>query len=244
VPDQLDALGSAVLRAALLMIRRARGPLTVDEAAATMGVHRNVARNRLERLVAAGLVQTRFHRRSGRSGPGAGRPAKLYSAAPQSHALEFPAHHLPELLAELIDELPEEERETALRLAGRRFGHLLASRTGLKVSDDVAGGVDAVCSAMRELGFHAVLRSADDEGAVITTPTCPLRPLVAQRAEAANIDRGMWIGLVEHAVRDLSAAEVSCETDSCLDGGDECTVVLRFRSQVASLPAQDTPAGS
>jgi predicted transcriptional regulator len=88
------------------VIRRARGPVSVDEAAETLGVHRNVARGRLERLAAAGLVQTRFQRRSGGSGPGAGRPAKLYSAAPQSEALEFPAHHLPELVAELLDELP------------------------------------------------------------------------------------------------------------------------------------------
>jgi predicted ArsR family transcriptional regulator len=229
VPDQLDALGSTVLRAALLVIRRARGPLSVDEAAETLGVHRNVARGRLERLVAMGLVQTRFQRRSGRRGPGAGRPAKLYSAAPQSQALEFPAHHLPELVAELLDEIPNDLHALALRDAGRRFGRRLGSRTELRPAADVTEALEAVCAAVRELGFNAVLRSVDPEQAVIVTATCPLRPLVVERPEAAAIDRGMWTGLVEHALHNSPAAHVTCETDSCLDAGRECLVVLRFR---------------
>lgn len=235
MPDQLDALGSAVLRAALLVIRRARGPVSIDEAAQTLGVHRNVARSRLERLAAAGLVQTRFQRRSGRRGPGAGRPAKFYSAAPQSHALEFPGHHLPELVAELLDELPDDRREAALREAGRRFGHRLASHTRLEPSGDLSEGLEAVCAAVRELGFNAVVRSIGEERAVIATPTCPLRPLVVERPEAAAIDRGMWAGLVERGLHDCTVDDITCETDSCLNDGHECTVVLRFPGAVAPL---------
>jgi predicted ArsR family transcriptional regulator len=98
----------------------------------------------------------------------------------------------------------------------------------LRPSSDVGEALEAVCSAVRELGFHAVLQAADRERAVIATPTCPLRPLVVERPAAAAIDRGMWTGLVERGLQGCTAADVACETDSRLDGGRECMVVLRF----------------
>ena len=52
-----------------------------DEAAAAMGVARSVAAFHLDRLVADGLLTTEFRRLTGRQGPGAGRPAKLYRRA-------------------------------------------------------------------------------------------------------------------------------------------------------------------
>jgi predicted ArsR family transcriptional regulator len=76
--EPLDAIGGSELREALLYVRGSPGAVTADDAAADLGVHRSVARSRLERLLRAGLLETRFERRSGRKGPGAGRPAKLY----------------------------------------------------------------------------------------------------------------------------------------------------------------------
>src|SRR3954462_9711428 len=52
-----------------------------DEAAAAVGISRALAAFHLDRLVDEGLLDTEFLRRSGRSGPGAGRPAKLYRRA-------------------------------------------------------------------------------------------------------------------------------------------------------------------
>src|SRR3954452_7304081 len=47
-----------------------------DDAADAVGVPRSVAAFHLDKLVEAGLVDTRFERPPGRSGPGAGRPGK------------------------------------------------------------------------------------------------------------------------------------------------------------------------
>jgi predicted ArsR family transcriptional regulator len=116
--DRLDAIGSPGLRATLLYVRGSGQPVTAEDAAVALGVHRSVARSRLERLTAAGLLEVSFARRSGRSGPGAGRPGKHYSAAPESDALELPPRHLPTLVARLLDELPADGREAALRRAG------------------------------------------------------------------------------------------------------------------------------
>jgi predicted ArsR family transcriptional regulator len=227
--DRLDAIGVSELREALLYVRASAHPVTADEAAAGLRIHRSVARGRLERLVRAGVLDTSFARRSGRSGPGAGRPAKLYSAAVEVEALEFPPRHLPALVARLLDGLEDEGREEALRVAGEAFGRDLAAEAGLRPSSRLEDGLEQVCAAVRSLGFQAALDWVDGDTALITTPTCPLRPIVAERPEAAHIDRGMWAGLVERGLRGVRADTVDCETDSCLDGGESCSIVLRLR---------------
>jgi predicted ArsR family transcriptional regulator len=227
--DRHDAIWESDLRAALLFVRGARDPVTADDAAAALGVHRSVARSRLERLLSAGLLEASFTRRSGRSGPGAGRPAKLYSAAPEPQALEFPPRRFPTLVARLLDEVPADGREEALRRTGAEFGRELARAAKLGPRARLEDGLERVCAAVRSLGFHAVLDRVDGETAVIGTPTCPLRPLVMERPDAAHIDRGMWAGLVERGVRGLHADAVECETHTCLDGGESCSVVIRLR---------------
>jgi predicted ArsR family transcriptional regulator len=210
-------------------VRGSRGPVTADDAAASLGVHRSVARSRLERLLRAGLLETTFARRSGRSGPGAGRPAKLYSAAPEPQALEFPPRRLADLVARLLDEVPPDGREEALRGVGEDFGRELARAARLRPRARLEDGLEGVCAAVRSLGFQAAFDGAHGDTAVIATPTCPLRPLVTKRPEAALIDRGMWAGLVERGVRGVRAEAVECETHSCLEGGESCAVVIRFR---------------
>jgi predicted ArsR family transcriptional regulator len=227
--DRLDLFGGRELRAALLFVRGARKPVSADDAAAALGVHRSVARSRLERLLRAGLLRTSFARRSGRVGPGAGRPAKLYAAAPEAEALEFPPRRFPALVARLLDLIPAEGREAALRRAGEDFGRELAHAAGLRPAEQVEDGLERACAAVRSLGFHAALERVEGDTAVISTPTCPLRPLVAERPEAAHIDRGMWAGLVEGGLRSVHAEAVECETHSCLEGDESCSVVIRFR---------------
>ena len=229
--ERLDAIGASELRSALLYVRGSPRPVTADDAAAALGVHRSVARSRLERLSRAGLLETSFERLSGRSGPGAGRPAKRYTAAPEPEALEFPPRHLPALVARLLDEVPAERREEALHRAGEDFGRELADAAGMKPAASLEEGLERACAAVRSLGFQAALDRIEGDTAVIRTPTCPLRPLLAETPQAAHIDRGMWAGLVERGVRGVRAEAVECETHSCLEHGEACSVVIRLRRQ-------------
>ncbi len=229
MPDPLTAYADPDLREALLLARGSSSDLTADDAAAALGVHRNVARARLDRLAAAGLLEVRFERRTGRTGPGAGRPAKVYRVAPETIAVEFPPRRLTALVGRLLDEVPEPARARVLRQVGEDFGRDLAQAARLKPAATVRGGLERVCAAVRSLGFQASLQEIRGDTAVIATPTCPLRPLVVERPEAVEIDRGMWAGLVERGLRDVCAAGVSCETANCLDGHARCEVVLRLR---------------
>lgn len=221
MPDQLDALGSAVLRAALLVIRRARGPVSIDEAAQTLGVHRNVARSRLERLAEAGLLDTTFERRTGRSGPGAGRPSKAYAPAPELSAIEYPERRYADLVGLLLEEVSDER----LREVGEAFGRKLAREAGVRPAKRVRAGLEKACEAVRKLGFQA---SVEEDG-VIRTPTCPLRPLVVSDPRAVDVDRGMWAGLVAASIEGVEAAEIICETQDCGDDHSSCRVYVQLR---------------
>lgn len=226
--EHFDAVGDAGLREALRFVRGTPAPVTAEEAGAALGIHRTVARGRLERLLQAGFLETRFARTNGRKGPGAGRPAKLYAAAPERRALEFPPRRLASIVGRLLDELPVQGRNAALRRVGEGYGHDAATAAGLRAVTDVRRGLEAVCAALRSLGFPVTLERADADGAVITTPDCPLRPLVRDHPDAAEIDRGMWAALVERGVKGIVAADVRCCTNGCHSAGGACTVTVAF----------------
>ncbi|HEY7196104.1 MAG TPA: hypothetical protein VH306_02850 [Gaiellaceae bacterium] len=226
--DRLAAIADPKLKDTLLYVRGQPDAVAADDVAAALGIHRNAARGRLERLARAGALRIEFERRTGRTGPGAGRPAKLYRVAPETEPLEVPPRRLASLLARLVDEVPSRTRPEALRRVGRDFGRELADASGLRPSTSLRTGLERVCEAVRSLGFQASLARVDGDAAVIATPTCPLRPLVVERSEVAELDRGMWAGLVERGVKGVRAEDVSCETCSCLDPEASCEVVLRL----------------
>jgi hypothetical protein len=65
-----------------------------DEAAAEMGISRELAAFHLDRLVSGGLLVPEYRRLNDRTGPGAGRPAKLYRRSAADIALSLPPQSL------------------------------------------------------------------------------------------------------------------------------------------------------
>ncbi|HET7647144.1 MAG TPA: hypothetical protein VFK17_01170 [Gaiellaceae bacterium] len=228
--DELEAVGDPDVRAAFLFARESERPVTADELAASAGIHRNVARARLERLAAAGLLEVGYERRTGRTGPGSGRPAKTYAVVPELNAIQFPERHYEELLGLIIDALPARGRSRRLRDTGAAFAEELADEVGLEAAPSLRAGVEAVCAAMRKLGYQVSVEDVGEERAVIATPTCPLRPLVRRRPDAADVDRGMWAGLAARATSGIEVQDVQCETHDCLADHASCRVVLQLRS--------------
>jgi predicted ArsR family transcriptional regulator len=220
--DALDVIGEPGLRRTLLDVRGRRGPASIGEVASATGVHHNVARRRLERLAAAGLLTAAFERPPGRAGPGAGRPAKVYSPAPETTAIEFPKRHYPELVGLLVDAVPHRRVPDV----GVRFGASLAAAAGVEPLDDARPGLERLCDAIGTLGFQARLGSIEDGRAEILTPTCPLRPLVVGNPAVAELDRALWRGLVASAIADVRVEDVHCETHDCLEPCSSCRIVV------------------
>jgi predicted ArsR family transcriptional regulator len=128
--DDLDALASLadrVRRQAYQLVADASAPVGRDEVSETLGIGRTLAAFHLDKLVAAGLLETSYARRSGRTGPGAGRPAKLYRVAAAEHAVSVPPrayHTAAELLAEALERAGAEE---ILYKVAQRHGRAAAS---------------------------------------------------------------------------------------------------------------------
>jgi predicted ArsR family transcriptional regulator len=93
VGDTIEAvalLGDRHRRELYRLVAASPEPIGRDEAAASLGISRELAAFHLDRLVAGGLLETEYRRRSGRSGPGAGRPAKLYRRTEREIAVSLP----------------------------------------------------------------------------------------------------------------------------------------------------------
>ncbi|HET7130165.1 MAG TPA: helix-turn-helix domain-containing protein [Gaiellaceae bacterium] len=224
--DRLDALGDAALRSTVLFVRAARRPVTADDVASRLDVSRSVARWRLERLVNAGLVTVGFERRSGRTGPGAGRPAKTYAAAPETSAVEFPPRHYEALVGGLVGALPRRGRAKHLDEVGYAFGLELGRAARLRPAATFRASLDRLCRGLGRLGFQASVESADDDRAVIVSATCPLRPVVVSDPDARSLDSGMWRGLLAAAAGGNAAARARCSTRDCLDAMAPCRIVV------------------
>ena len=226
--NRLDALGDPQLRGMLLFVRSQARPVTADDAAGDLGVPRSAARWRLERLAAVGLVVVAYERRSGRRGPGAGRPAKTYAAAAESEAIEFPPRRYETLLRLLVAATPRRDRAARLEEVGYEFGLELARAAHLRRGVLGRPALERACRALGRLGFQAAVESMSQDRAVIVTATCPLRPLVVADQDARPIDVGMWRGLVAVAAGTDGASRVRCGTHDCLERGASCRVELAF----------------
>ncbi|MGW9630977.1 helix-turn-helix transcriptional regulator [Agromyces sp. NPDC055520] len=170
--DDLVAVASIAdpqRRALLEFVAQHPDPVGRDEAAAALGMARGTAAFHLDRLVEAGLLVTEFQRRNGRSGPGAGRPAKLYSPAAGEISVSVPERRY-DVAAELLSRAVEESdrtgepiRPTLERVAtdlGRALGSASDSmrdvlqRLGYEPVDDGAGGM-----LLTNCPFHRVAQN-------------------------------------------------------------------------------------
>src|SRR3569833_1547391 len=89
----LAALSEPVRRALYRFVVAQDRPVSRENAAAGVGVPHHVAKFTLDRLVADGLLDVEYRRPPGRSGPGAGRPTKLYRRAARRFAVSLPERH-------------------------------------------------------------------------------------------------------------------------------------------------------
>jgi len=235
---RLDAIGDRELRETLLFARTQALPVTADEVAGAHGIHRNVARSRLERLAEAGLVIPSFERRTGRTGPGAGRPAKTYRVAPELSAIEFPERHYERLIGLVADALPKRTRINRLHEIGVAFGRELAGQARLRSASTFPTALRRVCAALGAFGYQASVTDVSGEHAVITTATCPLRPLVRGRRELAELDRGMWTSLVAEAREGSDVGEIISATRGCHRDDADCRILVTLRPRSSKTPSR------
>ncbi len=110
--DGLSALDHPLTRQAYRLVVEL-GEVSRDVAAEAMEVARSVAAFHLDKLTDADLVKARYQRTSGRTGPGAGRPAKLYSRSDREIEMSIPPRRYDLAGAVLADAISRAETENA-----------------------------------------------------------------------------------------------------------------------------------
>lgn len=153
--------------------------VTRDAAAEALDVARSVAAFHLDKLVAAGLLEARYERLSGRTGPGAGRPAKLYARSTREFDLTLPPRRY-DLAGSLLAEAVTRATSTATpvdqavsvvaREAGERAGEIAG--TGRR------GPRAALTDVLTGKGYEPT-----KHGREIALLNCPFHNLAEQHRE-------------------------------------------------------------
>jgi predicted ArsR family transcriptional regulator len=184
-----------------------------SEAAAATGIQRTLAAFHLDRLAEAGLVEVTFARPAGRSGPGAGRPAKLYRRAAAEHQVSVPPRDYraaAELLADVVDLTgAEPELQRSAHRRGAAAGRA-ARREAPGLSDD-----ELVTGALTAQGYQPY-----HDGGDVRLRNCPFHLLAGRHPPLIC---GMNLALLEGLLSGAGAGGLTARLDP---RPGECCVVL------------------
>lgn len=171
-----------------------------NEAAEAAGVGRTLAAFHLDKLVDGGLLEAGSRRLSGRSGPGAGRPAKVYRRSAVERGVSLPARDYGTAAGLLAEAAERAGLDREVREAARREGAALAGGAP-------CGDLDALAKVLEERGYEPVREDAEDAedaegggggGAVLRMRNCPFH-VVAERFPplVCGMNLALLEGLVE-----------------------------------------------
>ena len=183
--EALSALAEPIRRSLYEFVAASDDSVSRDEAAAAVGVSRQVAAHHLDRLAADGLLDVEFRRLTGKSGPGAGRPAKLYRRSDREHHVSVPPRRYVIAAQILLDAaraggLPREALEEAARRAGKEIGKRGLDRALEETGYEPVSNNGEI--RFRNCPFHA-LREQDQE-----TTCCLNVALVEGMVAGAGVD--------------------------------------------------------
>jgi predicted ArsR family transcriptional regulator len=189
-----------------------------DEAAAAMGVARSVAAFHLDRLVADGLLTTEFRRLTGRQGPGAGRPAKLYRRAEGELSVSLPARQY-DLAAGLLAAAVSDATHTGTPVAealtkvaterGRELGGRARKEAGARPSRRAL--IDAALAVLEEQGYEP-----RRHGTEVVLANCPFHALVdEQRDLVCGMNHDLLCGMADALGDGVLSARLEPSDGSC-----------------------------
>lgn len=221
--DTAAVLADPIRRRLLAFVTAATEPVGRDEAAAAAGVSRSLVGYHLDELVDDGLLEVSYARRSGRTGPGAGRPAKLYRRAPVEVTVQLPTRDdalVAHLLATAVEADPTGAARQALRDATRAAGRSVGQSAP-------SGDIDAMVRVLDDRGYAPV---QTDDG--IRLRNCPFHHLVGDHLDL--------VCHLNHDLLDAAAREARVGLTAHLDPQPgHCCVVLRpTRRSTARVPDQ------
>ncbi|MGN8025566.1 helix-turn-helix transcriptional regulator [Microbacterium sp. 22242] len=182
-------------------------PVTREAAADATGISRTLAAYHLDKLAHAGLLTVSRARVNGRTGPGAGRPAKHYARSPRELTVTLPPRNyslLAQILATAADADSSERFRAALTAAAETEGRALGQ-----------AGSD-IPSALSAAGYEPEVTADDD----LILRNCPFHSVMADhRGLVCTLNRAFIGGALEGSGDDPARAELA-------PGDGRCCVIV------------------
>lgn len=209
--DGIATLAEPVRRDLYLHVVAQPDPVSRDQAADGVGVARHTAKFHLDRLVAEGLLDTQFRRPSGRGGPGAGRPTKLYLRSQMELSVTLPARRYDlagQLMAQAIDDSMRDGTPVrdALFAATAKVGAADGAAARETFDESSTGDrVDATCRVLAARGYEPRVQDS-----TITLVNCPFHALSRAHTELVC---GMNLTLLGALVDQLDEGRVTARLD-------------------------------
>ncbi len=164
---------------------------------------RSVAAFHLEKMVEAGILETRFERLSGRSGPGAGRPSKLYRPNGAEVWASVPDRHY-DLAGSLLASAVAESTTSGVAVGEclRSVAYSAGSEVAGRSPDTGVTGSQRLLDLLNGQGYEPVVIEGErpDENACteIALANCPFHRLVEDHRElVCDMNLSYLSGVVE-----------------------------------------------
>ena len=212
----LGALADPVRRALYRFVSDQEGAVSREQAAEGIEVPKHTAKFHLDRLVDEGLLVTEFRRLTGRTGPGAGRPAKLYRRSAREVSVSLP-HRRYDLAAEVLADAIERSldgtpMDEAITAAADAAAQLAVDTAPDRSRNRRAGELDRVAVALEPFGYEPKV----DHDLVLAN--CPFDRLATEHRDLVC---GMNLAFVGSVAERLGCAGVRAEQ---VPGEDGCCV--------------------
>jgi predicted ArsR family transcriptional regulator len=218
--SKVGALADPVRRALYRFVARQPGAVSREQAARGIDVPRHTAKFHLDKLVDEGLLTTEFRRLTGRSGPGAGRPAKLYRRTRKEVTVSLP-HRRYDLASQVLADAVERALAGAPMTDALRDAADNAAAVVLEAwPPDADDEMSQVSGVLSRLGYEP--RREDD---AIALGNCPFDRL-------ASDHRAVVCGMNRHFVESLDR-RLGCDHLEVIDvqPGPGCCVRLGTSTQ-------------
>ena len=161
-----------------------------EAAAAAVGISRGLAAFHLDKLVGAGLLEASYRRLSGRVGPGAGRPARVYRRSDREFSVTVPERRYERaatLFASVLERLGDGGPPPELEEAAHATGRELASQAGR------GSGRTRLVRALDQAGYEPIT----DAHGTIRLRNCPFDALAdAHRTLVCGTNLALADGIV------------------------------------------------
>ena len=219
--DAVSVLADPVRRRLYDAVTRSGRDMGRDEAAKAVHVDRSLAAFHLDKLVEAGFLEASYRRLSGRGGPGAGRPSKVYRRAARELSLTLPARQYEaaaQVFATAIERSASRsvarEVSSAARDVGERLGDEVKELAGSRADEDKVTRV-----AERVLARNGFEPYRD--GRTIRMRNCPFDALASMHRDLVC---GMNVAMMEGLVARCGAKGLEATFEP---GEGHCCVALR-----------------